>query len=148
MNGILQLLLLLLLIRQRIIKPFQLTLLNTGWFLPSAGQYYAILKGFIGNFSFASDYFASFIIKNGSIANITNTINKILSSVGDLNYTEFFGSINTWAWTSSEYSDEYAVGIDSGIDDGRGEGTIRFFFDGAFYQGKKGKLPVRPFLAF
>ena len=120
----------------------------TGWFLPSAGQYYAILKGFIGNFSFASDYFASFIIKNGSIANITNTINKILSSVGDLNYTEFFGSINTWAWTSSEYSDEYAVGIDSGIDDGREEGTIRFFFDGAFYQGKKGKLPVRPFLAF
>ena len=120
----------------------------TGWFLPSAGQYYAILKGFIGNFSFASDYFASFIIKNGSIANITNTINKILSSVGDLNYTEFFGSINTWAWTSSEYSDEYAVGIDSGIDDGREEGTIRFFFDGAFYQGKKGELPVRPFLAF
>ena len=120
----------------------------TSWFLPSAGQYYAILKGFIGNFSFASDYFASFIIKNGSIANITNTINKILSSVGDLNYTEFFGSINTWAWTSSEYSDEYAVGIDSGIDDGREEGTIRFFFDGAFYQGKKGKLPVRPFLAF
>ena len=120
----------------------------TGWFLPSAGQYYAILKGFIGNFSFTSNNFVSFIIKNGSIANITNTINKILSSVGDLNYTEFFGSINTWAWTSSEYSDEYAVGIDSGIDDGREEGTIRFFFDGAFYQGKKGKLPVRPFLAF
>ena len=120
----------------------------TGWFLPSAGQYYAILKGFIGNFSFASDYFASFVIKNGSVANITNTINKTLSSVGDLNYTEFFGSINTWAWTSNEYSDEYAVGIDSGIDDGREEGTIRFFFDGAFYQGKKGKLPVRPFLAF
>lgn len=120
----------------------------TGWFLPSAGQYYAILKGFIGNFSFTSNDFTSFVIKNGSVANITNTINTILSSVGDLNYTEFFGSINTWAWTSNEYSDEYAVGIDSGIDDKKGEGTIRFFFDGAFYQGKPGKLPVRPFLAF
>ena len=89
----------------------------TGWFLPSAGQYYAILKGFLGNFSFTDNNFSSFIIKNGSIANITNTINEKLSSVDDLNYTEFFGSINTWAWTSSEYSDEYAVGIDSGIDD-------------------------------
>lgn len=120
----------------------------TGWFLPSAGQYYAILKGFIGNFSFKTNNFVSFVIKNGSVANITNTINKTLSSVGDLNYTEFFGSINTWAWTSNEYSDEYAVGIDSGIDDKQGEGTIRFFFDGVFYQGKPGKLPVRPFLAF
>ena len=120
----------------------------TGWFLPSAGQYYAILKGFLGNFSFTDNNFSSFIIKNGSIANITNTINEKLSSVDDLNYTEFFGSINTWAWTSSEYSDEYAVGIDSGIDDGLEKGTIRFFFDGAFYQGKKGELPVRPFLAF
>lgn len=120
----------------------------TGWFLPSAGQYYAILKGFLGNFSFTDNNFSSFIKKNGSIANITNTINEKLSSVDDLNYTEFFGSINTWAWTSSEYSDEYAVGIDSGIDDGHEKGTIRFFFDGAFYQGKKGELPVRPFLAF
>ena len=65
-------------------------------------------------------------------------------TVGDSNYTEFFGSVNTWAWTSSEFSSTYAVGVDSGVDDDKGSGSVRFLnYNSRTYQG-----PVRPFLAF
>ena len=65
-------------------------------------------------------------------------------TVGDLNYTEFFGSVNTWAWTSSEFSSAYAVGFDSGVDDSKGSGSVRFY---GLYN-KTPQRPVRPFLAF
>ena len=65
-------------------------------------------------------------------------------TVGDSNYTEFFGAVNTCAWTSSEYSSTYAVFIDSGVNDSKGSGSVRFSYaTNKAYQG-----PVRPFLAF
>ena len=81
---------------------------------------------------------------------VTTNINNKLKKVRDSNYTEFFGSVDTWAWTSSEFSRTNAVSVDSGVDDfkvSKGSGSVRF--DG-YNAGliKPATLPVRPFLAF
>lgn len=124
----------------------------TGWFLPTAGQYYAVMTNLGATFS--SDWTGiwdgntSTHPKLGFFSNmttVTKNINDKLKKVGDSNYTEFFGSVNTWAWTSSEFSSTYAVSIDSGVNDSKGSGSVRFRNNTSakVYQG-----PVRPFLAF
>ncbi len=124
----------------------------TGWFLPSAGQYYAVMTNLGATFS--SDWTG---IWDGNttthpnlgffsnMTTVTKNINDKLKKVGDSNYTEFFGSVNTWAWTSSEFSSAYAVNIDSGVDDSKGSGSVRFNY---FSNTKASQVPVRPFLAF
>ena len=123
----------------------------TGWFLPTAGQYYAVMTNLGATFS--SDWTG---IWDGNttthpnqgffsnMTTVTKNINKKLKKVGDSNHTEFFGDINTWAWTSSEVSSTVAVSIDSGIDDSKGSGSFRFGGAGT----KTYMNPVRPFLAF
>ena len=108
----------------------------TGWFLPSAGQYYAALSqcgGMSSDWQFAS-YF-----------NVTTEINDMLKKVGDSNYTVFFpqGSY-VWVWTSSEYSSVYAVYFLSGDDNSKGSGSVLF----SAVRGKRNARAVRPFLAF
>ena len=122
----------------------------TGWFLPTAGQYYAVMKTLGATFS--SDWTG---IWDGNttthpnqgffsnMTTVTRNINNKLKKVGDSNHTEFFGSVNTWAWTSSEFSSTYAVGVDSGVDDSRGSRSVRFC---GYYRTHQ--TPVRPFLAF
>ena len=122
----------------------------TGWFLPTAGQYYAVMKTLgapLEDWTGIWDGNTSTHPNKGFFNNmvtVTTNINNKLMKVGDLNYTEFFGSVNTWAWTSSEFSSTYSVVIDSGIDDGNVSGSVRF---GTYYYGTY-PLPVRPFLAF
>ena len=125
----------------------------TGWFLPSAGQYYAVMTTLGAQFSDdwtgISDDNTSTHPKLGFFNNmttVTTNINNKLKKVGDSNYTEFFGDINTWAWTSSEFSSTNAVDVDSGVDDYKGSGSVRFH--GSYGSGKTGRVPVRPFLAF
>lgn len=126
----------------------------TGWFLPSAGQYYAVMTSL--GAAFSSDWSG---IWNGdtsthpklgffdNMKTVTTNINNKLKEVGDSNHTEFFGSVNNWAWTSSEYSASGGVALDSGIDDFYdGSGTVRFI--GGDKSSKWGEIPVRPFLAF
>ena len=126
----------------------------TGWFLPSAGQYYAVMTSLGAVFS--SDWSG---IWNGdtsahpnlgffdNMKTVTTNINNMLKKVGDSNHTEFFGSVNNWAWTSSEYSASGGVALDSGFDDlYDGSGTVRFV--GGDKSSKWGEIPVRPFLAF
>ena len=130
----------------------------TGWFLPTAGQYYAVIKTlgapfsddwtgiWDGNISTHPDE-GFFSNMTTGTKNITKNINDKLEKVGDSNYTEFFGSVNTWAWTSSEFDSTHAVIIDSGVDDSKGSGSVRF----NNYYGDSTKtyqIPVRPFLAF
>lgn len=111
----------------------------TGWFLPSAGQYYAAMSQLGGGMS--SDWQFNQFFNN--MATVTGKINDNLKKVGGSNYTEFFQGTNTWAWTSSEYSSTAAVTIDSGVDDDKGSGSVRFL------NGYKTiQRPVRPFLAF
>ena len=121
----------------------------TGWFLPTAGQYYAVMTSL--GAPFTDDWTGiydgtSTHPKRGFFNNmttVTTNINDKLKKVGDTNYTEFFGVVNTWAWTSSEFSSTTAVPIDSGVDDSKGSGSVRF---GITLKPDQG--PVRPFLAF
>ena len=111
----------------------------TGWFLPTAGQYYAAMSQLGGGMS--SDWEIGQFFRN--MKDVTTKINDKLKIVGDSKYTEFFQAHRTWAWTSSEVSSVSAVSVDSGVDDRKGSGSVRFYSDGKQY-----KLPVRPFLAF
>ena len=107
----------------------------TGWFLPSAGQYYAALSQ-LGGSGMSSDWnFYTYI-------NVTTKINDMLEKVGGSNYTYFFQKGYIWTWTSSEYSSCYAVHINSGVDDSKGSGSVRFNNN-----NKTNQNPVRPFLA-
>ena len=124
----------------------------TGWFLPSAGQYYAVMTNlgapFSDDWTGIWDGNTTTHPKLGFFTNmytVTTNINKMLKIVGDSNYTEFFGSVNTWAWTSSEFSSTAAVYIESGVDDSKGSGSVRFTGSN---NGKTDQTPVRPFLAF
>ncbi len=124
----------------------------SGWFLPTAGQYYAVMTNlgapFSDDWTGIWDDNTSTHPKLGFFDNmytVTTNINNKLKKVGDTNYTEFFGDINTWAWTSSEFSSTYAVCIDSGVNDSKGSGSVRFHNGSG---GKTDQGPVRPFLAF
>ena len=122
----------------------------SGWFLPTAGQYYAVMSKLGAEFS--SDWTGIYgDAASGStlgffsnMTTVTSNINIKLKKVGNNNYTEFFGATNTWAWTSSEFSATYAVYVDSGVDDRKGSGSVRFYG----YSVKTAQRPVRPFLAF
>lgn len=106
----------------------------TGWFLPSAGQYYAALSQCGG---MSSDW------QVGSFSNVTTKINDMLEKVGGSDYTYFFQKGFIWEWTSSEYSFGFAVLIYSGDDDSKGSGSVRF---NRYYMTHEDS--VRPFLAF
>ena len=123
----------------------------TGWFLPTAGQYYAVMTNlgapFSDDWTGIWDGNTSTHPNRGFFSNmttVTKNINDKLMKVGDSSYTEFFGVINTWAWTSSEFCLTGAVLIDSGVDDFNGSGFVRFI--GNYV--KTFQIPVRPFLAF
>lgn len=68
----------------------------------------------------------------------------MLEKVGGSDYTYFFQKGYIWLWTSSEYSSFDAVGINSGVVDSKGSGSVRFLFN----LTKTNQIPVRPFLAF
>ena len=112
----------------------------TGWFLPTAGQYYAIMSQLGGGISpdtwNIDDWF-------GNMTTVSTNINTALSKVGTNNYTEFFQGMNIWIWTSSQYSSTEAIIVDSGVDDGKGSKSIRFN-----HTTKTAGRSVRPFLAF
>lgn len=123
----------------------------SGWFLPTAGQYYAVMSTLGAAFSRdwtgiwdgnTTTHPTSGFFNN--MTTVTGNINDKLKKVGDNNYTEFFGAKNTWAWTSSEFSATYAVCVDSGVDDSKGSGSVRFSLN----YNKANQIPVRPFLAF
>ena len=114
----------------------------TGWFLPSAGQYYAVMSQLGGGISPDDWEIGAFF---GNMTTVSGKINAALSKVGPDQYTEFFQGTNTCAWTSSESSFMCAVSVDSGVDDKKGPGSVRFN-GGDFVKATTG--PVRPFLAF
>lgn len=116
----------------------------TGWFLPSAGQYYAVMSQLGGGISPDTWEISEFF---GNMTTVSGNINAALSKVGPNQYTEFFQGTNTWAWTSSEFSSTGAVLLDSGVDDfddSKGSGSVRFLS----LNSKTYQKPVRPFLAF
>ena len=115
---------------------------STGWFLATAGQYFAVMNA-LGDYPSSGWSLQQFV---PGVQNITAKINTALSKAGTNNYTEFFQSMDTWEWTSSEYSSEYTVLIDSGVDCGYGAGTVTF--NDTSNNFKTQYFRVRPFLAF
>ena len=113
----------------------------TGWFLPTAGQYYAVMSQFCDGILPDNWQINTFFT---NVPPFTNSINNMFKKVGDSNCTEFFGDISTWAWTSSEISSTGAVSIDSGVNESKGSGSVRFYGNSL----KTYQKPVRPFLAF
>ena len=128
---------------------------NTGWFLATAGQYYAVLSN-LGE-PLAEDwpgcwnrYMSN--TNKGYCSNNTAIIKKInekMSKVGDLYYTEFMGEQPYIEYTSSEFSTEAAIDIGNGLkyqDPGHIKPYTFKFYDnlGNRTYGKS----VRPFLAF
>ena len=123
----------------------------SGWFLPTAGQYYAVMSTLGAAFSndwtgiYGDAASGSTLGFFSNMTIVTGNINNKLKKVGNNNYTEFFGATNTWAWTSSEFSSTDAVYVDSGVDDSKGSGSVRFV---NLSSRKTTQKPVRPFLAF
>ena len=110
----------------------------TGWFLPSAGQYYAALSQLGGSGMSSNWDFYTYL-------NVTTEINDMLEKVGGSNYTYFFLiAYYVWTWTSSEYSSNHAVALYSGRDRNGSESVCCYYghFDKTF------QVQVRPFLAF
>lgn len=122
----------------------------SGWFLPTAGQYYAVMSTLGAAFSrdwtgiYGDAASGSTLGFFSNMTTVTGNINNKLKIVGNNNYTEFFDATNTWAWTSSEFSATDAVFVDSGVDDSKESGSVRF----DSLNLKTTQLPVRPFLAF
>ena len=115
---------------------------STGWFLPTAGQYYAIMHA-IGGYPSSGWNINDFV---SNMTTVSSKVNTALRKVGANNYTEFFQAVYTWEWTSTELSAAYTIIVDSGVDDGQGAGSVRFLDEGI--DGKMRSRPVRPFLAF
>ena len=113
----------------------------TGWFLPSAGQYYAVMSQLGGGIKPDDWKINEFF---GNMTTVSGNINAALSKVGPDQYTEFFQGNSTCVWTSSEFSLQRAMPVDSGVDDGMKSGSVRF----SGLSVKSTPRPVRPFLAF
>lgn len=112
----------------------------TGWFLPTAGQYYAVMSQLGGGIR--PDTWEPYEFF-GNMKTVSGKITAALSKVGADQYTEFFQGTNTWVWTSSEFSSKLVVYIDSGVDESKESGSVRISLD-----YRTSRNPVRPFLAF
>ena len=114
---------------------------STGWFVPTFGQFYALLNSLgeplSGNWNIPNIYTHEYSISNASA--IVKQINKRIEIVGDLYYTEFFGEIPVNYWTTNEARGQDNPGLSS-------NGAFSFFF---YLPDKNHKdFRVRPFLAF
>lgn len=107
----------------------------TGWFLPSAGQYYAALSQLGGGMSLDWGF--------NDYINVTTEINGMLEKADSSNCTYFFQKNFIGVWTSSENSNTSGIYVDSGVDASKGSGSVRFNSNSKLTQ-----YPVRPFLAF
>ena len=126
---------------------------NTGWFLATAGQYYAVLSN-LGE-PLAEDWPGCWTktmsnANRGYCSNNTAIIKKInekMRKVGDLYYTEFMGEQPYIEYTSSEFAIDAAIDIGNGLkyQDNMKPYTFKFYDNlGNRTYGKS----VRPFLAF
>ena len=115
----------------------------TGWFLPTVGQYYAILMQLGGGIIPDTWQVRDFL---GNQYKLTTNVNNALKKIGYNNYSEFFQANCTNIHTSTEFDSQRTIRMDSGVDDGLGSGSIRFVEVLKYYSTTI--TGVRPFLAF
>ena len=126
---------------------------TTGWFIPTAGQWYATIYYGIGGASDCTWNVQAYFSRKGVTTHITDPINKALSKVGDGNYTICSGAIQYREWTSSEYDDIRGIMMGNGLASNNGSqyaGTIGFIRILNTEASLSGAMTprVRPFLAF
>ena len=124
---------------------------TTGWFLPSAGQIYAVINATCGGLSNVTKSVNwGTYLTIGSSKDVTEKINEFLFKaagassldVASANYTYFSHQDGAhWIWSSSECNQERAVNVYLGYD---GIGSVHFIH----YYHRGLSFPVRPFLAF
>ena len=113
---------------------------STGWFMASAGQYYAIISQLGGGFNVSWNINGLY----SGLATCYSKINSALSKVGKDNYTIFgISPITLGEWTSTEYNEARCIYIYAGnYNSNSWNGSIRYS------ESKKTAMTVRPFLAF
>lgn len=118
---------------------------STGWFLPSVGQWYAVLNSLGGGWDYSDSWSKLDALPKNS-TQVSTKIHTALSVVGDGNYTFFYRNDKfPGEWTSTRYplNKDELYHIDSAVDDNMGANTIRFYVNSNVNQRY-----VRPFLAF
>ncbi len=114
----------------------------TGWFLPTAGQYYAVMTG-LGGGLYPSNWVMNGFFSSSCMDTVSDNINSALRKTG--NYTEFsLGGSQISEWTSSNYDASNAINIDPGYNNHSTYKSFRFQPNGKTTQEQW----VRPFLAF
>lgn len=109
---------------------------NSGWFLPSAGQWYAMFTALGG---LSSNYVMGFGTPYNMGRSVGDAVNEVLKKVGEDNYTEFARQSRTMVvWASSEYDRTIAICV---YCDGGNIVDISYAY-------KNASATVRPFLAF
>lgn len=111
---------------------------STGWFLPSAAQWYQILKNLGGvtkNPLFYSDADAP---RMGAAATVVDALNSAFTAKSLVSGSYDVFSADTWFWSSSEYANGSAVNVNLGS-------TYGVYFSD---DTKGGGDDVRPVLAF
>ena len=133
---------------------------TTGWFIPTAGQWYAMIILGVGEAGdctwnvYNGTNLDGFVKRNGVKTHITDPINKALSKVGDGNYTVLSGALECREWTSSEYDYRRGVFMNNGVCNygiNQSIGAIgfgRINNDEVGTNNYNGTPQVRPFLAF
>lgn len=115
----------------------------TGWFLPTAGQYYVIMTG-LGTGLSPSNWSIDNFFSSSCMNIVSDKINNALKKAGTNNYTEFcLGGSNISEWASTNYNAGNAINIDPGYNN---DNTYKSFRFQAY--PKTAGLSVRPFLAF
>ena len=123
---------------------------STGWFVATAGQYYAAIILGVGKASDCTwtvyrpesgSAYDGYVKRNGKVTDIATPINEALARVGDGNYTVFSNNIYRTEWTATQYQANQAVVM--GFCFGGNNGCI--VFQRSDYPAPRA---VRPFLAF
>ena len=115
---------------------------STGWFLPTIGQWYAILNALGGHPSSGWDITTQ---PPSNMVTVASKVNAALSKVGNGNYTEFFQATPSGEWASSELSDTNPTCIFYGWQNGKAAGC---FIGGRTTDKVDSSKNIRPFLAF
>lgn len=116
---------------------------TTNWFIPSLGQFYAVLNKVNGGVKFVGSFPQANIVKSDNSANVTSVIDNYLAAPGQP-YTPFLvynNNTNNWALhTNSEYEGETTYRLTYYM------GKLQIYH--TKYNKTSYSYNVRPFLAF
>ena len=121
---------------------------STGWFLPSAGQLYAICSQLYPGFDKVQWEIGSVSAINSPSIAIEKKIDGFFKSKFNKNYTEFiYPGDGYFVASSSEYNSSLIVALDPAANNGGEAYSFQFYASSYAYKDHQ-YYNVRPFLAF